>query len=98
MIAIAAGLFALFRPGITGLALMVVIAAWAIARGAFEIIAAVRLPEKSAIVAEIEETWVIPVDTRMEAIGGLVIRRPRAGSLMSNEPGNSPHKGRRSTV
>ena len=78
MIAIAAGLFALFRPGITGLALMVVIAAWAIARGAFEIIAAVRLPEKSAIVAEIEETWVIPVDTRMEAIGGLVIRRPRA--------------------
>ncbi|HEU0140953.1 MAG TPA: DUF1269 domain-containing protein [Bryobacteraceae bacterium] len=35
-------------------------------------------PGKSAIVAEIEETWVIPVDTRMEAIGGAVIRRPRA--------------------
>ena len=33
------------------------------------------LPSKVAVVAEIEEDWTTPVDTRMEAIGGLVFRR-----------------------
>ena len=33
------------------------------------------LPSKVALVAEIEEEWTTPVDTRMEAIGGLVFRR-----------------------
>ncbi len=33
------------------------------------------LPSKVALVAEIEEGWTTPVDTRMEAIGGLVFRR-----------------------
>jgi len=33
------------------------------------------LPNKVALVAEIEEDWTTPVDTRMEAIGGLVFRR-----------------------
>ena len=33
------------------------------------------LPSKVALVAEIEEDWTTPVDTRMEAIGGLVFRR-----------------------
>jgi uncharacterized membrane protein len=32
-------------------------------------------PNKVALVAEIEEDWVTPVDTRMEAIGGTVFRR-----------------------
>lgn len=32
-------------------------------------------PNKVALVAEIEEEWVTPVDTRMEAIGGSVYRR-----------------------
>lgn len=32
-------------------------------------------PTKVALVAEIEEDWVTPVDTRMEAIGGTVYRR-----------------------
>ena len=33
------------------------------------------LPKKVALVAEIEEDWTTPVDTRMEAIGGTVYRR-----------------------
>lgn len=32
-------------------------------------------PGKVALVSEIEEDWTTPVDTRMEAIGGLVFRR-----------------------
>jgi uncharacterized membrane protein len=32
-------------------------------------------PNKLAVVAEIEEDWTTPVDTRMEAIGGTVFRR-----------------------
>ena len=32
-------------------------------------------PRKVALVAEVEEDWVTPVDTRMEAIGGSVLRR-----------------------
>ncbi len=31
-------------------------------------------PGKTAVVAEIEEEWVTPVDTRMEALGGVVSR------------------------
>jgi hypothetical protein len=32
-------------------------------------------PKKVALIAEIEEDWTTPVDTRMEAIGGTVFRR-----------------------
>jgi len=32
-------------------------------------------PKKVALIAEIEEDWTTPVDTRMEAIGGAVFRR-----------------------
>lgn len=35
----------------------------------------VLLPNRVALVAEIEEEWATPVDTRMEAIGGKVFRR-----------------------
>lgn len=33
------------------------------------------LPNKFALIAEIEEDWTTPVDSRMEAIGGTVFRR-----------------------
>jgi uncharacterized membrane protein len=36
-------------------------------------------PNKSALVAEIDEDWTTPVDTRMEAIGGTVFRRSVSG-------------------
>lgn len=35
----------------------------------------VLLPTRVALIAEIEEDWTTPVDTRMEAIGGTVFRR-----------------------
>jgi uncharacterized membrane protein len=35
----------------------------------------VLLPNRVAVVAEIEEDWTTPVDTRMESIGGIVFRR-----------------------
>jgi uncharacterized membrane protein len=40
-----------------------------------EDVAKVLLPNKFALIAEIEEDWTTPVDTRMEAIGGTVFRR-----------------------
>lgn len=41
-------------------------------------VAKVLLPNRVAVVAEIDEEWTTPVDTRMEAIGGTVFRRARA--------------------
>lgn len=35
------------------------------------------LPGKAAVVAEVWEEWTLPVDTRMEALGGVVFRRAR---------------------
>jgi uncharacterized membrane protein len=34
-------------------------------------------PGKFAVVADVSEEWITPVDTRMEAIGGVVFRTPR---------------------
>jgi chromosome segregation ATPase len=34
-------------------------------------------PGKAAVVAEVWEEWTLPVDTRMEALGGVVIRHTR---------------------
>src|SRR5215467_12127369 len=38
-------------------------------------VAKVLLPNRVAVIAEIDEEWTTPVDTRMEAIGGTVFRR-----------------------
>jgi uncharacterized membrane protein len=35
-------------------------------------------PGKSAVIAEVAEDWVTPLDTRMEAIGGIVMREWRS--------------------
>lgn len=35
-------------------------------------------PGTVAIIAEVDEEWIIPVDTRMEAAGGVVLRRARS--------------------
>jgi len=35
------------------------------------------LPGKTAVVAEIDEEWVTPLDARMETLGGVVFRRAR---------------------
>jgi uncharacterized membrane protein len=38
-------------------------------------------PGKAAVVAEIWEDWVTPLDSRMEAAGGIVFRRSRTGFI-----------------
>ena len=38
-------------------------------------------PGKVAVIAEVEEEWVTPLDTRMETLEGTVIRQPRAEFL-----------------
>jgi len=38
-------------------------------------VSAALSPGKVAVVAEVEEDWTTPVDTRMDAIGGIVFRR-----------------------
>jgi uncharacterized membrane protein len=35
------------------------------------------VPNKWALVAEVDETWVTPLDARMDAIGGVIFRRGR---------------------
>jgi uncharacterized membrane protein len=35
-------------------------------------------PGKAAVVAEVEEEWITPLDIRMEAMGGVVVRESRA--------------------
>jgi uncharacterized membrane protein len=35
-------------------------------------------PGKAAVLADIEETWLTPVDTRIEKLGGVVLRRLRS--------------------
>jgi uncharacterized membrane protein len=39
---------------------------------------------KVALIAEIEEDWIIPVDSRMENLGGVVFRRARADVLQAH--------------
>ena len=43
-----------------------------------EVVSREPAPGKTAIVAEVSEEWVTPLDSRMEAIGGTVIREVRA--------------------
>ncbi len=38
-------------------------------------------PGKAAVVAEVQEDWTLPVDPKMEALGGVVLRRTRRDSL-----------------
>ncbi|MGA2841551.1 MAG: hypothetical protein ABSG18_15475 [Steroidobacteraceae bacterium] len=38
-------------------------------------VATALTPGKYAVVADVDEDWVTPVDTRMEAVGGVVFRR-----------------------
>jgi uncharacterized membrane protein HdeD (DUF308 family) len=76
VLGIAVGVFTLFRPEITALALLIVIAAWAIVRGAFEIAAAVRLRK------ELSNEWLLIVGGLVSiAFGILVTLVPGAGAL-----------------
>lgn len=76
LISVAAGLIAFFWPGITALALLFVIAFWAIVRGIFEIIAAWRLR------AELTNEWMWVLSGLLSiALGVILFLFPGTGAL-----------------
>ena len=73
---IAAGLIAMFWPGITAFVLIIFIGAWAIVRGIMEIIAAIQLRK------EIEGEWLLILAGVLSVLFGLgVLIYPGAGAL-----------------
>ena len=76
LVGVAAGVLTLIWPGITALALLYVIAAWALVTGAFEIAAAIRL--RKVITGE----WILALSGVLSvALGVLLIMAPGPGAL-----------------
>jgi len=73
---VAVGVVTFLYPGLTGLALLYLIAAWAIIRGIFEIIAAFHLRK------EIENEWMLALSGLLSlALGVVLVVAPGAGAL-----------------
>ena len=76
LVGVAAGVLTLLWPGITALALLYVIAAWALVTGGFEIAAAIRL--RKVITGE----WILGLSGILSvALGVLLILAPGPGAL-----------------
>ena len=76
LLGVAVGILAFLKPDLTALALLFYIALWAIATGALEIAAAIRLREV------IKNEWLLILAGIVSvAFGGWLIARPEAGAL-----------------
>ena len=76
VVSIAAGVFAIARPGATALALLWLIGVWAVVRGVGEIMAAIQIRK------EVEGEWAIALSGVISILFGLfVLARPGAGAL-----------------
>lgn len=76
LLGIAAGILTFTWPGITALTLLLFIGAWALVRGIFEIIGAIRLRH------EIDNEWTLILNGALSVLFGLVMLvMPGAGAL-----------------
>jgi uncharacterized membrane protein HdeD (DUF308 family) len=76
LLGVIVGVYTFFYPGITAIALLYVIAAWAFVRGIFEIIMAIQLRK------EINYEWALIVSGVISIIFGIVlVANPGAGAL-----------------
>lgn len=70
------GIFTFFYPGVTAVALLYLIAAWALVRGIFEIVTAIQLRK------EISYEWALVISGLIGIIFGIVLlANPGAGAL-----------------
>ena len=76
LLGIAAGLIAFFWPGKTAFALVVMLGAWALTIGIFEIVGAIRLRHEID-----DEWWLIAAGTLSVLFGLAVLLKPGAGAL-----------------
>jgi uncharacterized membrane protein HdeD (DUF308 family) len=76
LLGIAAGIATLAWPGLTAIALLMFIAAWAFVTGVFEIVAAIRLRK------EIANEWLLGLSGVISvAFGAMLFLQPGAGAL-----------------
>jgi uncharacterized membrane protein HdeD (DUF308 family) len=76
VVGIAAGVFTFLQPGFTAVALLMLIAAWAIVNGVFEIAAAIRLRK------EIQNEWLLILSGALSIVFGIyMIANPGAGAM-----------------
>jgi uncharacterized membrane protein HdeD (DUF308 family) len=76
LLGIAAGIVTLAWPGLTAIALLMFIAAWAFVTGVFEIVAAIRLRK------EIANEWLLGLSGVISvAFGAMLFLQPGAGAL-----------------
>jgi uncharacterized membrane protein HdeD (DUF308 family) len=77
LISVVAGVLALMFPGITGVALLMVIASWAIISGILEIVMAVRIRK------EIKGEWLLALEGALSIVFGvLLFIAPLAGAIV----------------
>jgi len=76
LLGIAAGAVTLLWPGISGMALLVCIAVWAIATGIMQIVGAISMRH------QIDDEWLLIAGGALSVIfGGLLLTRPGAGAV-----------------
>lgn len=76
LVSVVMGVLTFIMPGVTGLVLLMYIAAWALITGVLQIVAAIRLRK------EIQGEWLMVLSGLLSVVfGGLLVARPGAGAL-----------------